>query len=212
MMPSRLLLFDKDQKLRESLKAVLESGGEYVVSGNYDNVADIEMILRKEKPDLVILDVKIPEGIPAISQIKKIRPLSLILIYTSILDEEKLFKCFCQGANGFLLKNVSLIEVYQGVNELRNGGAPMSAAVAKIVLESFRKPRQSNKENYNLTQREAEVLKLLIKGHSVKRIAGELHMAFETSRSHLRNIYQKLNVHCGKEAIAKVFSDKINLK
>ncbi|SFN71688.1 response regulator transcription factor [Salegentibacter flavus] len=211
-MHSKLLLFEKDEKLRESLKAVLESGGEYVVLGAYENVKDIAAILRLEKPDLVILDAGMPEGITAISIIKKERPETLVLIYTSVLDEEKLFKCFCQGANGFLLKNTSLIEVYEGVNELRDGGAPMSPAAAKLVLESFRKPSKKNEENYNLTDREIEVLKLLIKGLSVKRIASELNMAFETSRSHLRNIYQKLNVHCGKEAIAKVFTEKINLK
>lgn len=211
-MHSKLLLFEKDEKLRESLKAVLESGGEYVVLGAYENVKDIATILRLEKPDLVILDAGMPEGITAISIIKKERPETLVLIYTSVLDEEKLFKCFCRGANGFLLKNTSLIEVYEGVNELRDGGAPMSPAVAKLVLESFRKPSKKNEENYNLTDREIEVLKLLIKGLSVKRIASELNMAFETSRSHLRNIYQKLNVHCGKEAIAKVFTEKINLK
>lgn len=211
-MQSRLLLFENDEKLRESLKAVLESGGEYVVPGAYKNVTDIEAIIKLEKPDLVILDAGLPGGIVAISQIKNVRPETLILIYTSDLDEEKLFKCFCRGANGFLLKNTSLIEVYEGVDELRNGGAPMSPAVAKLVLESFRKPSKKNEEDYNLTDREIEVLKLLIKGHSVKRIASELNMAFETSRSHLRNIYQKLNVHCGKEAIAKVFTERINLK
>ncbi len=211
-MQSRLLLFENDEKLRESLKAVLESGGEYMVSGAYKNVTDVEAIIKLEKPDLVILDAGLPGGIVAISQIKNVRPESLILIYTSVLDEEKLFKCFCRGANGFLLKDASLIEVYEGVNELRNGGAPMSPAVAKLVLESFRKPSKKNEEDYNLTDREIQVLKLLIKGHSVKRIASELNIAFETSRSHLRNIYQKLNVHCGKEAIAKVFTERINLK
>lgn len=211
-MQSRLLLFENDKKLRESLKVVLESGGEYVVSGVYENVTDIDSILRLEKPDIVILDAGMPDGIAAISKIKNERPESLILIYTNVMDEVKLFKCFCRGADGFLLKNVSLIEVYDGVDELKNGGVPMSPPVAKLVLESFRKPSKNHDENYNLTAREIEVLKLLIKGHSVKRIASELNMAFETSRSHLKNIYQKLNVHCGKEAIAKVFTEKINLK
>ena len=205
-------MFEGDEKLRKSLKAVLESGGEYLVLGAYENVTNIDSILRLEKPDLIILDAGLPGGVAAISEIKKEKPETLILIYTSDIDEKKLFKCFCRGANGFLLKNSSLIEVYEGVNELKNGGAPMSPAIAKLVLESFRKPSKKNEENYNLTDREIEVLKLLIKGLSVKRIASELNMAFETSRSHLKNIYQKLNVHCGKEAIAKVFTEKINLK
>ncbi|HSP12539.1 MAG TPA: response regulator transcription factor [Salegentibacter sp.] len=211
-MHSRLLLFEKDEKLRESLKAVLESGGEYVVSGTYEDVVAIDEIIRKQSPDVVILDTAMPAGINAIVSIKKEKPEALILVFTNVLDEEKLFKCFCRGADGFLLKGASLFEVYEGVKELINGGAPMSPAVAKLVLESFRKPSKTNDEDYNLTDREIEVLKLLIKGHSVKRIASELNMAFETSRSHLRNIYQKLNVHCGKEAIAKVFTEKINLK
>lgn len=211
-MQSKLLLFEKDKKLRESLKAVLESGGEYVVLNTYEDVADIDKNINEKEPDLVILDAGMPEGISAISVIKNINIKILVLIYTSLMDEKRLFKCFCRGADGFLLKNSSLIEVYEGVSELRNGGAPMSPTVAKLVLESFRKPSETNDEDYNLTDREIEVLKLLTKGHSVKRIASELNMAFETSRSHLRNIYQKLNVHCGKEAIAKVYGEKINLK
>lgn len=211
-MSYRIVIFEKEEKLRDSLKAVLESQGEYVVSGTYEDVVAIEEIIRNQVPDVVILDTAMPAGINAISSIKNERPDTLILVFTGILDEEKLFKCFCRGANGFLLKNTSVFEVYEGVKELISGGAPMSPAVAKLVLESFRKPSKTNDEDYNLTDREIQVLKLLIKGHSVKRIASELNMAFETSRSHLRNIYQKLNVHCGKEAIAKVFTEKINLR
>ncbi|WP_372919424.1 LuxR C-terminal-related transcriptional regulator [Salegentibacter sp.] len=209
-MSYRIVIFEKEEKLRDSLKAVLESEGEYLVSGTYEDVVAIEEIIKNKVPDVVILDTAMPGGINAISSIKEARPEALILVFTGILDEEKLFKCFCRGANGFLLKNTRVFEVYEGVKELISGGAPMSPAVAKLVLESFRKP--SNDEAYNLTDREIQVLKLLIKGYSVKRIASELNMAFETSRSHLRNIYQKLNVHCGKEAIAKVFTEKINLK
>lgn len=211
-MSYRIVIFEKEEKLRDSLKAVLESQGEYVVSGTYEDVVAIEEIIKNQVPDVVILDTAMPAGINAISSIKNERPDTLILVFTGILDEEKLFKCFCRGANGFLLKNTSVFEVYEGVKELISGGAPMSPAVAKLVLESFRKPSKTNDEDYNLTDREIQVLKLLIKGHSVKRIASELNMAFETSRSHLRNIYQKLNVHCGKEAIAKVFTEKINLR
>lgn len=207
-----IVIFENDGKLRDSLKAVLESSGEYVVSGAYAGVKELNTIIKDERPDVVVLDAGMPAGIDAIATIKMERPESQVLVYTSFMNEEKLFKCFCRGANGFLLKGTSLLEVYEGIKEMINGGAPMSPSIAKLVLESFRKPSKTNEEKYNLTDREIEVLKLLIKGHSVKRIASELNMAFETSRSHLKNIYQKLNVHCGKEAIAKVFTEKINLK
>ena len=104
-------------------------------------------------------------------------------------------------------KKTSPYKLFEAINEVMEGGAPMSPTIAKRVLQSFQ--NKSAARQYHLSPREAEILHLLIKGYSIKLIAAELKIAFDTARAHLRNIYQKLHVNCGKEAIAKVLSEKI---
>jgi DNA-binding NarL/FixJ family response regulator len=128
-------------------------------------------------------------------------------MYTMFEDDEKLFNSLCAGANGYILKKTSPHKLFEAIREVTEGGAPMSPTIARRVLQSFE--IKSTAREYNLTPREKEILQLLIKGYSVKLIAAELKMAFDTARTHLRNIYQKLHVNCGKEAIAKVLKEKI---
>jgi DNA-binding NarL/FixJ family response regulator len=133
-----------------------------------------------------------------------------IVMYTQFEDEDKIFRSLCAGADGYILKKTSPIILFQALEEVSNGGAPLSPAIAKKVLASFH--TSSNKAlRYNLTPREIEVLKLLIKGYSVKYIAAELFICYDTCKSHLKNIYTKLHVNCGKEAIAKVLAERIIL-
>jgi DNA-binding NarL/FixJ family response regulator len=100
-------------------------------------------------------------------------------------------------------------KIFESIREVMEGGAPMSPSIAKKVIGSFQSPKII--QQYNLTERELEVLQLLAKGHSTKAIADKLHIAFNTVRSHLKNIYAKLHVNCGKEAIAKVLAEHITL-
>ena len=145
-------------------------------------------------------------GIEGVAMIKEANPLTAVIMYTVFEDDEKLFKCLCAGANGYLLKKTPPSKLFDAIQEVLNGGAPMSPAIAKKVLNTFQQ-KQNNK--YNLTPRETEVLQLLNKGYTIKMIAAQLDIAFDTARSHLKNIYQKLHVNCGKEAIAKALNEKI---
>lgn len=211
----KLVIFEDNEKLRHSLEAVLGSGEEYEICGAYGDVLTAGEIIMKIRPDVVILDIHLPrlDGISVIPVIKKVSPRTKVVMYTQFENEEKLFSSLCAGADGYILKKTSPLKLYEAIREVMQGGAPMSPAIAKKVLESFRKPAKGRdgEETYRLTRREKEVLKLLVQGRSVKFIASELHMAFETCRSHLRNIYQKLHVNCGKEAIAKILSERIRL-
>jgi DNA-binding NarL/FixJ family response regulator len=128
-------------------------------------------------------------------------------MYTVFEDDEKLFECLCAGANGYLLKKTPPARLFDAIQEVLEGGAPMSPVIARKVLNTFQVKETSNK--YNLSPREKEVLQWLIKGYSIKIIAAEMTLAFDTVRSHLKNIYQKLHVNCGKEAIAKALSERI---
>ena len=139
--------------------------------------------------------------------IKDTNPNIAVIMYTVFEDDERLFQCLCAGANGYLLKKTPPSLLFDAIQEVLDGGAPMSPAIAKKVLSSFYHKKDSNK--YDLSPREIEVLQWLIKGYSIKVIAAEMHLAFDTIRSHLKNIYSKLHVNCGKEAIAKALGERI---
>jgi len=208
-MPVSIIIFEDNDQLRESLVTLLNNSEDYKVVGDYGHVIDAANIIRRYRPEVVIMDIDLPEksGIEGVRIIKETKPETLVIMYTMFEDDEKLFNSLCAGANGYILKKTSPYKLFEAINEVMEGGAPMSPTVAKRVLQTFE--NKSAVRLYHLSPRETEILRLLIKGYSVKMIAAELKIAFDTARAHLRNIYQKLHVNCGKEAIAKVLSEKI---
>jgi len=207
--PISIIIFEDNDRLRQSLAYLLKTSGEFEVAGDYNNCKDAANITRVYKPDVVLMDIDMPgeNGIKGVSLVKETRPQTAVIMYTIFEDDEKLFQCLCAGANGYLLKKTPADKLFEAIREVVDGGAPMSPSIAKRVLNSFQTGKQNNK--YDLTQREIDVLQLLTKGYSAKIIAAELKIAFETVRSHLKNIYQKLHVNCGKEAIAKALKEHI---
>lgn len=212
-MLTELVIFEDNESLRSSLVMLLNDGVKYIVKGDYPNVLGAGDHIRRLSPQLVIMDIDMPgkDGISAIPVIKEINPEISVVMYTQFEDDEKIFRSLCAGADGYILKKTSPLKLFDALEEVSKGGAPMSPAIAKKVLGSFRSGAGQPGTRYNLTHREIEVLKLLTKGYSVKYIAAELIIAYETCRSHLKNIYTKLHVNCGKEAIAKVLAEKIIL-
>jgi DNA-binding NarL/FixJ family response regulator len=208
-MPVSIIIFEDNDQLRESLVTLLNNSEGYTVVGDYGLVIDAVNITRRYRPEVVIMDIDLPEksGIEGVRMIKETKPETLVIMYTMFEDDEKLFNSLCAGANGYILKKTSPYKLFEAINEVIEGGAPMSPSIAKRVLQTFQ--NKSAVQQYHLSPRETDILHLLIKGYSVKMIAAELKIAFDTSRAHLRNIYQKLHVNCGKEAIAKVLSEKI---
>jgi DNA-binding NarL/FixJ family response regulator len=207
-MPIRIIIFEDNDKLRDSLAYLLRSQPEYEVAGDYNNCNDAANITRVYKPDVVLMDIDMPgqSGIIGVRIVKETRPETAVIMYTIFEDDEKLFQCLCAGANGYLLKQTPPQKLFEGIQELIAGGSPMSPVIARKVLNSFQHGK-SNK--YHLTAREIEVLHLLIKGFSAKMIATDLSISFDTARSHLKNIYQKLHVNSGKEAIGKALGEHI---
>lgn len=204
-----IIIFEDNDQLRESLVTLLNNSEGYTVLGDYGHVIDAANIIRRNRPEVVIMDIDLPEksGIEGVRMIKETKPETLVIMYTMFEDDEKLFNSLCAGANGYILKKTSPYKLFEAINEVMEGGAPMSPTIAKRVLQTFE--NKSAVQQYHLSPRETDILHLLIKGYSVKMIAAELKIAFDTARAHLRNIYQKLHVNCGKEAIAKVLSERI---
>jgi DNA-binding NarL/FixJ family response regulator len=204
-----IIIFEDDDQLRNSLVVLLGNSNDYTVIGNHADAMDAATIIRRYKPDVVIMDINMPgkTGIQAVLEIKEARPQTFIIMYTMFENDENLFSSLCAGANGYILKKTSPFKLFEAINDVMEGGAPMSPTIAKRVLQSFE--IKSSGQQYHLTAREKEILQLLIKGHSIKIIAAELNISFDTARTHLKNIYPKLHVNCGKEAIAKVLRERI---
>lgn len=207
-MPIKIVIFEDNDRLRESLVALFKGMDEYEVTGDYNNCNEAATIARVYKPDVVLMDIDLPgeSGIKGVTKIKENNPQSAIIMYTVFEDDEKLFQCLCAGANGYLLKKTAPSKLIDAIQEVIEGGAPMSPSIARKVLNSFQHGK-SNK--YFLSTREIETLQLLSKGYSAKMIAAELKISFDTARYHLKNIYTKLHVNCGKEAIAKALGEHI---
>lgn len=207
-MPVKIVIFEDNDRLRESLVYLLHMN-EYEVVGDYSQCTDAATIARVYKPDVVLMDIDMPgeSGIQGVRFIKEARPETAVIMYTVFEDDDKLFQCLCAGANGYLLKKTPMARLFDAIQEVQEGGAPMSPVIARKVLNTFQSKTVANK--YDLSQREIEVLQWLSKGYSIKAIASEMVLAFDTVRSHLKNIYQKLHVNCGKEAIVKALSERI---
>ena len=207
--PISLIIFEDNDHLRESLVYLFKSDERYKFVNDYSNCNEAAAIVRVYEPDVVLMDIDMPgiSGVEGVKQIKEARPQTAVVMYTVIENDEKLFNCLCAGANGYLLKKTPPARLFDAIEEVMAGGAPMSPSIARKVLDSFNQKKQT--QQYDLSQREIEVLQLLVKGHSTKVIASTLFVSFETVRSHLKNIYNKLHVNCGKEAIAKVLSERI---
>ncbi len=209
----KIIVFEDNEKLRISLKALFEYSNEFELIGAYEDPLNAKKIITQEQPDIVLLDIDMPKmnGISAIPIIKEANPLVSVIMYTQFEDENKLFESLCAGADGYILKKTSPLQLFDSIQEVLKGGVPLSPEIARKMLGFFQKDKKKSKERFGLTERESEVLQLLVKGYSIKSIASKLNIAYDTSRSHLRNIYHKLHVSCGKEAIAKVLTGKIKL-
>jgi DNA-binding NarL/FixJ family response regulator len=209
-MSTSIVIFEDNQRLRQSLKILLDGMEGYIVAGDYENCNAAARIVNEHQPDVVIMDIDMPgvDGIEGLQVIKEQRPQTYIIMHTVLEDEERLFQCLCSGANGYILKNTSFVNLLEAIDNVLHGGAPLSPSIAKKVLQSFQ-PVSPARLHYNLSDREKEVLKYLVKGYSYKMIAGSCFISIDTVRGHIRNIYTKLHVNCGREAVAKALRDRI---
>ncbi|HVW59177.1 MAG TPA: response regulator transcription factor [Puia sp.] len=205
-----IVIFEDNTRLRESLTILLDGVDGYNVRGSYENCEQAAAIIGRHRPDIVIMDIGMPgvDGIEGLRIIKEKFPETCIIMHTVLEDEDKLFQCLCGGANGYILKNTSFVHLLDAIENVLRGGAPLSPSIAKKVLQSFQHSTPGRLQ-YHLTDREKEVLRQLIKGFSYKMIAGNCHISVDTVRGHIRNIYSKLHVNCGREAVAKALRDRI---
>lgn len=203
-------IFEDNEKLRELMELLIGSSSEFSVIGTYSNAYDIVSRVRNDNPDVIIMDIDMPEynGIEGVRAVKKHFPNIKIIMHTVFDDDDRLFTCLSYGADGYILKKDAPTSLFNAIKEVLAGGAPMSAGIATRVLQTFRVVEKPS-NNYNLTEREKEILEFLTKGFSYRMIGIECGISIETVRRHLKNIYQKLHVQCGTEAVAKAIQERL---
>lgn len=202
----RIVIVEDDEIFRAAFGLLVNSSSHYTVVNTYNNGEEAIKNLLSDNPDLVIMDIHLPKmnGIEATKVIKGINPYINVLIISSSKDKNTALEAFSAGAVGFITKDAEYIEFMQAIKEVEDGGAPMSKYISRFVVESF----HSNFES-PLTEREAQVLQLLSQGKTYKIIANQLFIHPETVKSHLKNIYSKLNVHNKADAIMKAVHEKL---
>ncbi len=208
-MATTLIIYEDNARLRESLELLLNQAGNFNVVGAFAGCDNALTQMEEYQPELVIMDIDMPgtNGIQGVKKIKEAFPEIKVMMYTVFDDDSRIFDCICNGADGYMLKNTPPSKLVQSLEELIAGGAPMSPFVAQKVFQFFRKP--SLKDDFNLTTREKEILEFLVQGNSYKMIAEKGFVSIDTVKKHLQNIYHKLHVNCGTEAVAKALRHKI---
>ena len=181
-----------------------------VVSGAFKNPVSIEENVNSLRPDVIFMDIDMPEmnGIEAVKKVRRFNKEVAIIMLTVFDDDQHVFDAICAGASGYLLKKHISTKLFDAVEEVLNGGAPMSPSIARMVISSMhRKDKPVNE--YQLTAREKEVLAQLSKGNSYKLIAAEFGISIDTVRTHIKKIYEKLHVHSQTEAVSKAINEKL---
>ncbi len=150
-------------------------------------------------------------GIEATRIVKQHFPGIMVLIQTVFFEDEYIFNAICAGASGYILKSTSPQGYLDAINDVQAGGSPMTPGIARRVLELFKTnvQPQASSEDYHLTNQEKKVLQLLVQGKSYKLIGADLFISVDTVKTHVRNIYAKLHVHSGTEAVSKAIRDRI---
>jgi DNA-binding NarL/FixJ family response regulator len=205
-----LIIYEDNARLRQSLELLLGEGSGFVVSGSFPDCDDAQRQVETLGPDLVVMDIDMPGigGIEGVRRIKSAFPQVKVVMHTVFDDDNRIFESICAGADGYLLKNTSPLRLIQSLQDLAEGGAPMSPFIAQKVFQHFRTQNQAS-ETFDLTNREKEILEHLVKGSSYKMIADKCSVSIDTVKKHLQNIYHKLHVNCGTEAVAKALRHKI---
>jgi DNA-binding NarL/FixJ family response regulator len=204
-------IIEDQREVREGLGILINGTPGFQCTGSFRTMEDALHNLGGQLPDVILTDIGLPgmSGTEGIRILKERFPDIHIVALTVYDHEGEIFDALCAGANGYLLKNTPPARLLECLKEVITGGAPMSPEVARRLIKLFREFRPPDKAHHNLTQQETELLKLLIEGHNYKTAAAELSISINTVKFHLKNIYEKLQVHSKSEAVAKALRERI---
>jgi DNA-binding NarL/FixJ family response regulator len=207
----RLVIYDDNKARRESLQALLSLTDNMEWAGSFADCSSVVEDIRMLMPDVVLMDIEMPnvDGISGVREIKKHFPEVKIIMQTVFENTEKIFAALQAGAEGYILKNAPVEAITQSIEQVYNGGAYMTPSVALRVMRFFNQPAATQSEEYKLTKKEKEVLTLLADGNSYKMVADKLGISYYTVNTHVKHIYDKLQVHSIGEAVSLAIKNKI---
>ncbi|HEY9000826.1 MAG TPA: response regulator transcription factor [Mucilaginibacter sp.] len=202
----RIVMIEDDEIIREGYSLLISQVDGYSVVRSYSSFDEAVKTIGEDSPDVILLDIELPgtNGIAAIPKLKKILPSAHILILTVYESEKQIFEALANGASGYLTKNTPAFKIIESIKEVREGGGPMSVNIARMVIKSFQRNQESP-----LSKRETQILEQIADGKSRSQIAKELFIDLETVRSHIKNIYLKLDVNSRADAIRLAKENKL---
>ncbi|HKB87940.1 MAG TPA: response regulator transcription factor [Ignavibacteriaceae bacterium] len=204
-------IIEDNEYFRSTIEDLLNSTERFDCTAGFSNCEDaIDALSKESPPDVILLDIGLPgmSGVEGIQHIKSISPNTAVIIQTVHDDNENVFNSLTAGASGYILKTSSKEKIIESIDEVMQGGAPMNGQIAKKVLDVFKNLSAPVKE-YQLTERETEVLHSLVEGKTKRQIADVLYLSYHTVDNHIRNIYSKLHVHSRTAAVAKAVKEKL---
>jgi DNA-binding NarL/FixJ family response regulator len=204
-MPITVSIVEDSDQLRNTLARVLNRADGFECVSTYANAEAALEDLPQKKPNAVLMDINLPgmNGVECTRKLKEAVPGIQIVMLTVYEDTENIFNALAAGASGYLLKRTTTPELLESLREVHRGGSPMTAHIARKVVQSFQRPTSATETTEDLSPREKEVLDCLSQGFLYKEIAEKLGISYETVHTYIRRIYEKLQVRTRTEAVAK---------
>lgn len=214
MMEIKVAIFEDNKLMRNGFEAICNGTPGLTCTGVFADCSDLEYKISRSQPNVVLMDIEMPgkDGITATNEIVDQWPEIKVLIQTVFENDDKIFSAICAGATGYILKSTTPARLVESINEVYNGGSPMSPYIASRVLKLFQKfapPPGSGEEKFALSDREKEILALMVDGNNLHAIADKLIISYETVRTHVKRIYKKLHVASLSEAVAKAIKQRL---
>ena len=199
-------IIQDDETMRNGYSYLIGATKGFEVVNAYLSYEQASKHLISDKPNVILLDIELPgiSGVEALPKIKHLLPNTHVLILTVYESEKTIFEVLSNGASGYLTKNTAAVKIIESIQEVMEGGGPMSVNIARLVIQSFRKNQDTP-----LTKRETQILEHVANGKSRNRIAEELFIDLETVKTHIKNIYVKLGVHSRADAIKTAKENKL---
>ena len=209
--PIKVTIIEDERDIRDGLGMLINYTDGFTCVGKYGSMEEALAGIRHRTPDVILSDIGLPgmNGIEGVRLIREQFPEMTILMLSVYQDDDRIFHALCAGAVGYLLKKTPPTKILDALREAVAGGAPMSPEVARKVITIFRDFRPPEEVEYDLTPHEVRILKLLVEGHSYKTAAARLNVTPSTISFHLKNIYEKLQVHSKSEAVAKALQYRL---
>ena len=210
-MKTSIVIYEDNIDFREAIVQLINTSENYFCAGAFYKCNEVLQNIQSLKPQVILMDIDMPgrNGIEAVSLIRSVDKDVKIIMLTVFDDNKNVLSAICAGASGYLLKKNSFERLFNAIDEVLHGGAPMSANIARMVLEHVATNNFVSTQEYNLSPREKEILLCLVNGYSYKMIAASLNISYETVKTFIRRIYEKLQVHNQSEAVAKALKNRI---